>query len=537
MASTFLDFPTPRVLWRWFNQWRQNQLVATTDRISVLEHVDDAGHLGPRYAFMTMMSCGIAMLGLLQNSAAVIIGAMLISPLMGPIIELGMGLATFDLRSIRDAMKSLSAGVLLSLLVAAGIVYFSPLQDATPEILARTEPTFFDLLIAIFSGLAGAYATVTRKGEMIVGVAIATALMPPLAVVGYGIAVMNWSIAGGAAFLFMTNLLAIALSVTIIARWYGFGGTDSPKQTAWQAGLIIGSFVLLSIPLGLALGRIALKSQVELSVRAATDAAAARASGRVSGLRVDVTKGGVNVDAVMMMPRHVNGLEASLETSLSAQLGRPVNVQVREVLTADDASFAQQQGTLAELRRSVAALQTAEIGRTVTQQAKDAKQARLQAALLGYLGQLTPSADGRQWTLQIAPESRTPLQRAQRIEREINAGLVDDGTSIIVMPPLQSLPGIVFADDSAELDAESARTLATIGWAVQRWHGNAVRVIGIGGTEALAQKRADAVAATLRASGVQTSISLDDAASMRTRVRDHGPQAARTVRLEIGDAP
>ena len=536
MASSFFDFPTPRVLWRWLKQWRQNQLVATTDRISVLEHVDDAGHLGPRYAFMTMMSCGIAMLGLLQNSAAVIIGAMLISPLMGPIIELGMGLATFDLRSIRSAMKSLTVGVLLSLLVAAGIVYFSPLQDATSEILARTEPTFFDLLIAIFSGLAGAYATVTRKGEMIVGVAIATALMPPLAVVGYGIAVMNWSIAGGAAFLFMTNLLAIALSVTVVARWYGFGGTDSPKQTAWQAGLIIGSFVLLSIPLGLALGRIALKSQVELSVRAATDAAAARASGRVSGLRVDVAKTGVNVDAVMILPHHVNGLESSLEASLSSQLERPVNVQVREVLTADDASFALQQGTLAELRRSVDALQSAESGRTSAQQAKDAQQVRLQAELLGYLGQLTPGADGRQWTLQLTPESRTPLQRAHRIEREVNAVLAKSGTSILVLPALQSLPGITFPEDGTELDAGSARTLATIGWAVQRWHGNAVRVIGVGDTEALARKRADAVAGVLRASGLQASISLDDTASLRARVRDEGPQAARTVRLEIGEA-
>lgn len=537
MASSFFDFPTPRVLWRWFNQWRQNQLVATTDRISVLEHVDDAGHLGPRYAFMTMMSCGIAMLGLLQNSAAVIIGAMLISPLMGPIIELGMGLATFDLRTIRDALKSLLVGVLLSLFVAAGIVYLSPLQDVTPEILARTEPTLFDLLIAIFSGLAGAYATVTRKGEMIVGVAIATALMPPLAVVGYGIAVMNWSIAGGAAFLFMTNLLAIALSVTIVSRWYGFGGTDSPKQTAWQAGLIIGSFVLLSIPLGLALGRIALKSRVELSVRAATDAAAANASGRVSGLRVDVTKTAVNVDAVMMMPRHVNGLEASLEKSLSAQLGRPVSVQVREVLTADDASFAQQQGTLAELLRSVDALQTAESGRTSAQQAKQAELLRLQTALLAYLGRLTPSADGRQWTLQLAPESRMPLHRAYRMEREVNAGLAKNGGSITVTPVLQSLPSIVFADDSAELDAESVRILETIGWAVQRWHGNAVRVIGVGGSDALAKARANAVAVALGASGLQASVSVDDTASVRARVRDEGPQAARTVRLEIGDAP
>ena len=534
MASSYLNVPAPRALWRWLRQWRQNQLVDKTDRISVLEHVDEAGHLGPRYAFMTMMSCGIAMLGLLQNSAAVIIGAMLISPLMGPIIELGMGLATFDLRTIRESLKTLFVGVLLSLLVAAVIVHFSPLQDATPEILARTEPTFFDLLIAVFSGLAGAYATVTRKGEMIVGVAIATALMPPLAVAGYGIAVMNWNIAGGASFLFMTNLLAIGLSVTIVARWYGFGGTDSPKQTAWQAGLIIGSFVLLSIPLGLALKRIALKSQVELGVRVTTDAAAQRASGRVSALRVDMTNDGVNVDAVMMLPRHVNGLEATLQASLVRQLGRPVNVQVREVLTADDASFAQQQGTLAELRRSVTALQTAESGRTDAQLGRDAQQVRLQASLLPYLGRLVQSADGRRWTLQVTPEARMPLQRAQRIEREINAGL-SDGGDITVLPPLQPLPGIVFGDDSTELDGDAARMLQTVAWAVQRWRGNAVRVFGVGGSQALAQKRADTVAAGLRASGLQTSVSLDDVASVRARVRDEGPVAARTVRLEIGE--
>lgn len=537
MAKNLFDIPTPRAALRFFNRWRHSQLVATTDRVSVLENVADAGRLGPRYAFMTLMSCGIAMLGLLQNSAAVIIGAMLISPLMGPIVELGMGLATFDLRSIRNALKTLATGVLLALLVAAGIVWFSPLQEVTPEILARTQPTFFDLLVAIFSGLAGAYATVTRKGEMIVGVAIATALMPPLAVVGYGIAVVNWSIAGGAAFLFMTNLLAIALSVTIVARWYGFGRSDSPKQTAWHAGLIIGTFILLSIPLGVALKNIALKSKVELIVRVATDNAAARVSGRVSGLQVELTNNGVNVDTVMMVSHHINGLEASLQKALVSQLGQPVKVQVREVLTADDASFALQQGTLAELRRSVASLQTAESRRSSQQEIKDAQQARLQAALLGYVGQLMPSTDSHHWIFQVAAGARMTLQRAQRTEREINAKLASDGTTLTVSPPMQPLPGIVFADDSVELDADAVEAVAAVSWAVERWRGNAVDVIGVGGTKSLAQKRADAVADALRISGLQAHVSLDDAANVRARVRSEGPVAARTVRLEISDAP
>ena len=364
MNSPALDLASPAAWWRWARQWRTTRLVAGIDRIAVLEHAHDAGALGPRYAFMVVMSCGIAALGLLQNSAAVIIGAMLISPLMGPIINLGMGLATFDLRTIRGSLGTLAAGVALALAIAVAIVSLSPLQEATGEILARTRPTFFDLLVAVLSGLAGAYATVTRKGETIVGVAIATALMPPLAVVGYGLAVANWNIAGGAAFLFMTNLLAIALSVTIVARWYGFGGADSPKQTAWQAALIIASFALLSVPLGLALKRIALQSQTELTVRSSLEARAAQAGGRVSALRVDTAEDSVAVDAVMMLPRHVNGLETQLQQQLAARTGRPVSLRIREVLTADDASFALQQSTLAELRRSVTALQDAETVRS-----------------------------------------------------------------------------------------------------------------------------------------------------------------------------
>ena len=457
--------------WRWARQWRQNQLVDTCDRVAVLEHVHDAGLLAPRYAFMIVMSCGIATLGLLQNSAAVIIGAMLISPLMGPIIALGMGLATFDLRSIREALLTLLAGVGLALAIAVLIVWLSPLKAATSEILARTEPTLFDLLVAVFSGLAGAYATVTRKGETIVGVAIATALMPPLAVVGYGIAVQNWDIAGGAGFLFMTNLLAIALSVTIVARLYGFGGSDSPKQTAWQAGLIVASFVLLSVPLGLALKRIALQSQTELAVRASVEASARDASGRVSALRVESGDEGVAVEALVLLPKHVAGMEAQLQQALGDKLGRPVSVRVQEVLTADDASFAQQQGTLAELRRSVSALQDAESVRSTQLRAQAEQQAGMQASLLPYLGRLERNADGTRWALWLA-DGALPLTRAMQMEAQINARRQEDALPLDVYPPLQALPAIALAEAD---DATAARQLATQAWALHRWRASSLQ--------------------------------------------------------------
>ena len=472
--KTDIDVGTPAAWWRWLRQWRHNQLVQACDRVAVLDNVHDNGRLGPRYAFMIVMACGIATLGLLQNSAAVIIGAMLISPLMGPIVELGMGLATFDLRSIRGALKTLAAGVVLALAIAMLIVWMSPLKEATSEILARTQPTFFDLLVAVFSGLAGAYATVTRKGETIVGVAIATALMPPLAVVGYGIAVANWHVAGGAAFLFMTNLLAIALSVTIVARLYGFGGSDSPKQTAWQASLIVASFVLLSIPLGLALKRIALQSQAELAVRTTLERAAAAVAGRVSGLRVDSADGRVSVDAVITLPDHVTGLEAKLQGQLEATLRQPVTVRVQEVLTSNDASFARQQGTLAELRSSITALQDAEGVRNAQARALAEQQSGMQANLLPWLGKLQRSADGTRWELWLAPGT-LPLARAEQMEAQLNARRGDGQLPLDVYPRLQPLPAIPLA--SVDADTAATNALSTQAWALQRWRATAAAAV------------------------------------------------------------
>ncbi len=488
--------------WRWARQWRREQLVESTDRIAVLEHVHDAGRLGPRYAFMTVMSSGIAMLGLLQNSVAVIIGAMLVSPLMGPIVQLGMGLATFELRGVREALRTLLAGVALALAIAILIVLASPLKAATSEILARTQPTFFDLLVAVFSGLAGAYATVTRKGETIVGVAIATALMPPLAVAGYGTALGNWHIAGGAAFLFMTNLLAIALSVTIVARLYGFGGSDSPKQTAWQAALIVASFALLSIPLGVALKRIATQSQTELLVRAEVESAARAASGRLSVLRVDTSTRQVAVEAVLMLPAHQPGLEARMQRALETRLRRTVDLRVQEVLVADEASIARQQGTLAELRRSVAALQDAESLRGEARRTRAEQRARLAERLLPFLGRLQRSEDGSRWDLWLSPTGGLSLTDAWRMETAANTGLAEGEAALVVHPPLQPLPPIPLPAEPDTDDAAAREALGVQAWALQRWRTPAVDARLATPDDAVAQAWETRLRAQLAARGI-----------------------------------
>ncbi|KRG72036.1 TIGR00341 family protein [Pseudoxanthomonas dokdonensis] len=516
-----------RALWRWFRQWRRENL--QVDRSAVLVHVDEGGRLGPRYAFMVLMSCGIAMLGLLQNSVAVIIGAMLISPLMGPIVELGMSLATFDFRSMRDALRTLLVGICLALLISFLIVLVSPLQDPTPEILARTEPTLFDLLVAIFSGLAGAYATITRKGETIVGVAIATALMPPLAVVGFGIAIGNATIAGGAAFLFMTNLLAIALSVTIMARWYHFGHHDSPKQTVWQAILIIGAFVLLSVPLGLALHDIAERGLAERSIKVALEKAASAGNGQLTTLRVNRTEQRYIVDAVMLTPEHHSQLQPRLQKELSRELGRPVQLELREVLTADDQSIASEKASLALLRESVDRLQV-DAQRHAQQRSLDQRASdELRQRALASLGSFEVLQDGQHARWRLRQSAGLDLAAAHRLESAM--ATTGKGPQIDVEPAQQPLPWITFADDSAVLDARAEAALQDVAWALSRWQLTRVEVTGhAGGQQPLAQARAEAVANWLRQQGLQ--VDNVDAASRedsRRMIAEQGQAATRVV--------
>lgn len=515
----------PAAWWRWLRQWRRTHL--EVDRPAVLAHVEDAGALRPRYGFMIVMSCGIATLGLLQDSVAVIIGAMLISPLMGPIVEMGMSLATFDFRKLRMALTTLAVGLAASLLIAVLIVAVSPLQEATPQILARTEPTLFDLLVAVFSGLAGAYATITRKGETIVGVAIATALMPPLAVVGYGIASNSPSIVGGAGFLFMTNLLAIALSVTMMARWYGFGHEDSPRQTAWQATLIVGTFALLSVPLGLALRDIAQRSVVDRTIRTTLDETARESNGRITTLRVDRDGRVLHVDAVLLTPRHRPKLATQLEARLEREIGAPVSVQLREVLTADDAQLQAQEATLAQLRTSVERLQDAATrsaqARTARERAVDAMRERA-VAQLGAFDVL--EGGGVRW--QLHPRAGLDIGAAHALERALQA---DAEAPVRVVPALQALPPLVFADDSSELDAASRARIEAIAWALARWDVEAVRVTGHGGDARTADARAQAVADAL-GDRVRVERAIATAAQTREAVADMGRSAVRSVRIE-----
>ncbi len=161
----------------------------------------------------------VASVGLNTNSTAVIIGAMLISPLMGPINGMGYSLATYNFELFRRSVRNYSFSVFASL--AASTLYFliSPVSTAYSELLARTNPTIYDVLIALFGGLAGIVAISTKqKGNVIPGVAIATALMPPLCTAGYGLATAQFNFFFGAFYLFTINTVFIAISSVVISQ-------------------------------------------------------------------------------------------------------------------------------------------------------------------------------------------------------------------------------------------------------------------------------------------------------------------------------
>lgn len=183
---------------------------------------------GPALVIL-ILSMFIASIGLNINSTAVVIGAMLISPLMGPILATGFGFATLNFTVAKSGILRLSLQITIAVLASALYFYISPIDTATSQLLARTEPSIFDVFIAIFGGLAGIIGQ-TRKtlDNVIPGVAIATALMPPLCTAGYGLAIGNWNYFFGAFYLFFINAFFIFVASFIVLK--GVYSLPSYKQ-------------------------------------------------------------------------------------------------------------------------------------------------------------------------------------------------------------------------------------------------------------------------------------------------------------------
>ncbi|MEZ4800097.1 MAG: TIGR00341 family protein [Flavobacteriales bacterium] len=205
-------------LFRYFSLQRDQE-----DHEKVLENV--SANITFRGHNLWILACAviIASIGLNVNSTAVVIGAMLISPLMGPIVGAGFSLATFDFILLKQSAKNLILATAVGLFFSAFYFVLSPFKEEQSEIVARTFPTIYDVIIAFSGGIVGAIAiTRKEKGNPIPGVAIATALMPPLCAAGYGLAVANWKFLFGALFLYIINCVFIALATISIVKLLKF---------------------------------------------------------------------------------------------------------------------------------------------------------------------------------------------------------------------------------------------------------------------------------------------------------------------------
>ena len=191
-----------------------------TDRDSTVEAIKNDIPFKGATAWILICSIFVASVGLNANSTAVVIGAMLISPLMGPILGIGLSIAINDIDTLRKSLINLATMIVLSLLTAFLFFKFFPLSEDTSELLGRVKPDIRDVLIAFFGGLALIIAR-TKKGtiaSVIFGVAIATALMPPLCTAGYGLAKGNWEYFGGAMYLFAINTIFIAMATFLVLK-------------------------------------------------------------------------------------------------------------------------------------------------------------------------------------------------------------------------------------------------------------------------------------------------------------------------------
>ena len=441
-------------IWRVLRRFWGIYVTSDVDQAEVIEDISEDSYISGHYILMTMMSAGIAILGMLLSSPAVVIGAMLLSPLMGPIMGLGLSLAIGDFQWMRKSARALALGTVFAILFTALLVLLSPLQTVTQEIASRTRPNLFDLAVALFSAIAGAYAMIRGRGGSIVGVAIATALMPPLAAVGFGLATLSWSVFGGALLLFVTNLMTIALTMALMARLYGFSTRLSSKATVFQNVVILLSFVGLAVPLGYSLNQIAWEaSSSRIANGYLKDLFGDDA--RVTSVEFAFDADPIAIDATVLTPRFRPGAEAQATTELTKRFERPVSVSIDQyrVGTGEGEADAAQ---LAAARAEERALSNE---REIEQLAE-----RLSLVAGVPPQDVTIDPQRRRAVVKATPLQGATIAAYRALESRV--AKLDPEWNLRIEPPAAALPSAAVEDDA--LTEAGRRTLGDVIWAAQR---------------------------------------------------------------------
>jgi uncharacterized hydrophobic protein (TIGR00271 family) len=312
-------------------------------RKDIIDEITPAASPGFDFFLLVVLSCSIATLGLITNSPAVIIGAMLVAPLMSPIIGIGLASITGNATLLRNAFSALLRGALLAVALATLMTLinnqlpFFSIQELPQEVLARTRPTPIDLVIALAGGVAAAYAlTQPNLSAALPGVAIATALMPPLCAIGIGIALNRWDVAGGATLLFITNTITIAFAAVLVFFLRGFSSSFRIKNHQIPRSLVLAALLtaLLLVPLSY----FSFKFFKEASENRLINTAVAQQVRNLGGaelVELNVNRNGPDLDMVVTI-RTGSALHyeqvVALQKAIVDGIHQPVSLQVSQVI-------------------------------------------------------------------------------------------------------------------------------------------------------------------------------------------------------------
>jgi len=341
MIKSFRGLPRFWLRRVWDSFFRSLPKLTRREQATVYKGVYKGAQPDTDYFVMMGLAAMIATYGLLQGSAAVIIGAMLVAPLFTPILAISLAVVRGDIRLLWIALESALKGIALAIGLAVLLTALSPLRSVTPEITARINPNLFDLAVALISGAAGAYAVAREDvATALPGVAIAAALVPPLGVIGIGIAMWDANIAGGASLLFVTNLIAIAFAGAITLLMLGFRPTPGAEQKArLRVGLITSLVMLIAImiPLAVVFLDTAHESQT-FRVVETTLQNYAETNPSLRLVRFDVSEGGgeVSVDVTFnALNTFSEDVAESLQKNLVQALDQPVTLHLVSIPAED----------------------------------------------------------------------------------------------------------------------------------------------------------------------------------------------------------
>jgi uncharacterized hydrophobic protein (TIGR00271 family) len=469
---------------------RERDFVLTVNHKEVISSLTHDARLTIRYMFMIMISISIATMGIILDDMSIIVGAMLISPLMNPIVLLGFSICRVNYIEFLHSTRSIVLGIIAAIVFSFLIVKISPVHEITDVVISTTKPNIYNLLVALFSGAAGAYTKIRRKGEEIIGVAIASSLVPPLSVVGFSIAIGHYDLAQEAAFLFVTNLIAIALAGTILARWYGFGFRVSKVNFFWQLTVYSIAIIILAVPLIITLKKVASQLTAKHIINNTIhDSFEENAELNIAKIHFPASKKHpIKISAIVFTNKFKQKAEETIKKTLISKLDQPISLKLDQVLYSTSQPPSKNYTTTTSEKNIISMVRDA---------------SSIPIRLINVDMQL------RLIEIFITPTTHQNIKTIHSTELDLRKEF--SGWTVKVIPPTSSIPILYFGNDQTKLDENGLQSLESIIWMLDRWQVYEVTVTGFTNnqeygssiTTPLSAKRVDYIVKKLSKNGIK----------------------------------